>query len=205
MRRRAARARIRSLWRSGLSVAAAALWIAAAGHSSAGAAQRPVWALDPSHTTIAFSIDAAGFPRTDGVFRQFDGTIGVDLKHPANSRVGFRVRSGSIDVSSDVLADLLRGRLFLDADRFADISFVSTSVEKLDERTVRVAGGLTMLGVTRPLTVDVEVRQLAARPRVRLGLTAKARIDRLAFGMREGYPLISKTVDLVVTSEAVEH
>lgn len=163
-----------------------------------------MWSLDPAHTTIAFSIDATGFPRTDGQFRQFDGSIGIDVTHPARSQVGFRVRSSSIDVGSDALADLLRGKAFLDADHFAEIRFVSQAVEKLDERTVRVSGGLTMLGVTRPLTVDVEVRRLSEAPRVRLALTAKARIDRLAFGMREGYPLISKDVDIVLTSEATE-
>jgi polyisoprenoid-binding protein YceI len=77
-------------------------------------------------------------------------------------------------------------------------------VEKLDDRHVRVTGDLTLLGVTRPLDVDVEVERRAGGSHARLGFVAKATIDRLAFGMNSGYPVISRNVDLVISSEAGE-
>jgi polyisoprenoid-binding protein YceI len=168
------------------------------------AAPRSDWAIDPARTHITFSIEAIGYPRTDGEFHRFDGHIGIDFEHPAQSRVSFAVEAQSIDVGSPSFSDYLRSAIFLDADRFKQIVFTSKAVEKLDERDIRVTGDLTMLGVTRPLTVDVEIARPAGRARGRLGFTARAKIDRLEFGMNSGYPLISRDVDLVVGSEAFE-
>ena len=144
--------------RKGLVPGAAAMaaWLALA--PAAGAAVDE-WALDPARTHISFSVDAIGFPRAEGEFHAFDGRISIDFEHPAMSRVIFRVEAGSIDAGSALLSDYLRGEPFFDTAHFAEIKFVSTKVEKIDEQTVRVAGELTMLGVTRPLSVDVEVHR----------------------------------------------
>ena len=168
------------------------------------AATRSNWEIDPARTHISFSIDAIGYPRTQGEFRHFDGRVSVDFDHPAQSRVSFRVETQSVDVGSASFSDFLRGQAFLNADRFKEIAFTSTAVEKIDERQIRVTGDLTMLGMTRPLTVDVEVSRQAGQSHARLGFTARAKIDRLAFGMNSGFPIISRDVDLTVASEAIE-
>lgn len=168
------------------------------------AAPRSNWSIDPGRTRISFSIDAIGYPRTQGEFHNFDGRISVDFEHPALSRVSFHVQSGSVNVGSASFSDYLKSEAFLNATRFNEIVFSSTAVEKVDEHLVRVTGDLTMLGVTRPLTVDVEVRRQAEARRARLEFTARAKIDRLDYGMNSGFPVISRDVDLVVASEAAE-
>ena len=127
----------------------------------------------------------------------------MDFDHPAQSRVSFNVEAQSIDVGSASFDDYLRSEAFLNAARFRQIAFVSTAVEKISEHEIHITGDLTMLGVTKPLTVDVEVNRQAG-PRGRLGFTARAKIDRLEFGMNSGFPVISRDVDLLVASEAVE-
>src|SRR5271163_3473301 len=117
------------------------------------------WRIDPARTHIAFAIDAVGYPRTHGQFRQFAGRISVDLDHPDRSSVAFHVQSQSVDVGSSSFDDYLRSAAFLDATHFPSIDFVSKSVEKVDDHTVRVTGDLTLLGVTRPLSVDVAVER----------------------------------------------
>src|SRR5208282_213972 len=96
------------------------------------------WRIDPARTHIAFAIDAVGYPRTQGQFRQFQGRISVDLDHPDKSSVAFHVQSQSVDVGSPSFDDYLRSVAFLDATRFPSIDFVSSSVEKVDDHTVRV-------------------------------------------------------------------
>ena len=162
------------------------------------------WRIDPSRTHIAFAINSVGYPRTKGQFRQFQGRISVDLDHPDKSSVAFHVQSQSVDVGSSSFDDYLRSAAFLDADRFPSIDFVSHSVEKIDDHTVRVTGELTLLGVTRPLSVDVAVERDMSSGRSRLAFLAKTSIDRLAFGMNSGFPLVSREVELVISSEAVE-
>ena len=162
------------------------------------------WRIDPSRTHIAFAIDAVGYPRTQGQFRQFQGRISVDLDHPDKSSVAFHVQSQSVDVGSPSFDDYLRSVAFLDAARFPSIDFVSSSVEKVDDHTVRVTGELTLLGVTRPLSVDVAVQREMSGGSARLAFSAKTSIDRLAFGMNSGFPLVSREVELVISSEAAE-
>ncbi len=158
------------------------------------------WRIDPARTHIAFAIDAVGYPRTRGEFRQFDGRISVDLKHPDRSSVAFHVQSKSVDVGSASFGDYLRSPAFLDSARFPTIDFVSSSVAKVDDHTVRVTGELTLLGVTRPLSVEVEVQREGSDGR--LAFLAKTSIDRLAFGMNSGFPLVSRDVELTISSAA---
>ena len=173
-------------------------------HVATLAAAAANWRIDPARTHIAFAIDAVGYPRTHGQFRQFSGRISVDFDHPERSSVTFHVQSQSVDVGSQPFDDYLRSTAFLDAAQFPSIDFVSKSVEKVDDRTVRVTGDLTLLGVTRPLSVDVAVQRDAGDGGGRLAFVAKTSIDRLAFGMNSGFPLVSREVELAISSEAIE-
>jgi polyisoprenoid-binding protein YceI len=65
-----------------------------------------------------------------------------------------------------------------------------------------VTGDLTMLGVTRPISLDVEVARKLAGTTQRVGFKATGVINRLDFGMNSGYPLISDAIHLTVTTEA---
>ena len=185
--------------RAGLAWAALTLGILAQTQAPAAAAN---WRIDPARTHIAFAIDAVGYPRTHGQFRQFAGRISVDFEHPDKSRVSFHVESESVDVGSASFDDYLRSDAFLNSARFPSIDFVSSSVAKVDDHTVRVTGELTLLGVTRPLSVDVAVEREGGGGR--LAFLAKTNIDRLAFGMNSGFPLVSRDVELVISSAAME-
>ena len=158
------------------------------------------WSIDPAHTRVGFGIDAVGYPRTNGVFRKFDGRIDIDFARPELSHVAFHVDANSVDVGSASFNDYLKSDGYLDSARHPEIDFTSRSVVEVDDKTVRVEGDLTLLGVTRPLTVEVEVKRLGG---ARLGFVAHARIDRLAYGMNSGFPIISRDVDLTVSSEAL--
>ena len=183
-----------------LFFAALTLAVLAKAHVPALAAAN--WRIDPARTHIAFAIDSVGYPRTRGQFRQFQGRISIDFAHPDRSSVAFHVQSQSVDVGSQSFDDYLRSVAFLDSGRFPSIDFVSSSVVKVDDHTVRVTGDLTLLGVTRPLTVDVAVQREGSGQR--LSFLAKTNIDRLEFGMNSGFPLVSRDVELVISSAAIE-
>jgi polyisoprenoid-binding protein YceI len=192
------------LQRAGIVCAILALALAVTAQTRAPAAASANWRIDPARTHIAFAIDSVGYPRTQGQFRQFAGRISVDLDHPDRSSVAFHVQSQSVDVGSSPFDDYLRSGAFLDAARFPSIDFVSNSVEKVDDHTVRVSGELTLLGVTRPLSVDVAVQRGTSGAPARLTFLAKTNIDRLAFGMNSGFPLVSRDVELMISSEAAQ-
>jgi len=178
----------------------AALAVGVLAHAATPAPAADNWRIDPARTHIAFAIDAVGYPRTHGEFRQFAGRISVDFQHPEMSKVSFHVQSQSVDVGSTSFDDYLRSPAFLNSARFPSIDFTSGSITKIDDHTVRVAGDLTLLGVTRPLSVQVAVQ----REDGRLAFLAKTTIDRLEFGMNSGFPLVSRDVELVISSAAVQ-
>ncbi|MFZ4531718.1 MAG: YceI family protein [Alsobacter sp.] len=177
----------------------AAAWVLMVALVSPTLARGPV-PIDRDRTQIRFSIDAIGWPTTRGTFRSFSGRIAVDIDNPSRSDVRFEVASGSIDTGSATLDDYIKGAAFLNAARFPTISFVSTDVSKLDDRTARIEGDMTLLGVTRPVALTVVVQRMAG---ARVGLAASGIIRRSQFGMVSGQPLILDDINLTVTTETI--
>jgi polyisoprenoid-binding protein YceI len=161
------------------------------------------WRIDEAHTSIGFKIDATGFPTTRGRFRHFTGRIAIDFERPAKSSTNFTVVSASIDAGSQSYNDFVKSAVLLDVAKYPTLSFASTQVERLDPRTARVTGNLTMLGVTKPvaLTVNVETDPSAkGRP---VAFSATGTIKRSDFGMIFGLPLIDDTIEITVKTRAL--
>jgi polyisoprenoid-binding protein YceI len=164
---------------------------------------RSLWSVDPAHTRIIFVVDAVGWPQTEGRFTNFQGKIAIDFDNPHMSSVSFKVTANSVDVSSSSFNDFLRGEQFFNVAKYPYITFVSTRVEKVDAGHAHVTGTLTLLGVTRPISLDVAVDRKLAGANSRVGFKATGTIDRRGFGMNSGYPVISEMVHLIITTEVV--
>ena len=193
-------------------MAAAALAAAIAVEAGVSA---PVWRIDQTHTSIGFKIDAVGFPATQGRFTRYTGDISIDFDRPAKSYTRFTVESDSVDVGSSSYTDFVKSAALLNVAQFPTMTFASTEVEKLDARTARVVGNLTMLGVTKPLALTVNVD--ADRPAKTIETTETRRaekgratafaatgtIKRSEFGMIFGFPLIDDAVEITVKTRAL--
>jgi polyisoprenoid-binding protein YceI len=164
---------------------------------------RSNWIVDPRKTRISFTIESTGWPKTAGVFQDFDGNISVDFERPKQSRVTFKVRTGSVDVGSDLLGSLIKGPSFFNADKYPEATFVSTGIEKTSAKTVRVTGNMTLLGITHPEQFDVLVDAGLAE-KGRLGYKATGAFIRSKYGMNTGIPLINDIVELEITTEQYE-
>src|SRR4051794_37031258 len=168
-----------------------------------GATSAQGWRIDEAHTSIGFKIDAAGFPTTRGRFTHYTGRIFLDFERPARSFTNFTVDSASVELGSSSFNDFVKSAALLDVAKYPTVSFASTRVEKQDSRTARVSGNLTMLGVTKPLALIVDVEaDPSARGRP-VSFSATATIKRSDFGMVFGLPLIDDTVELTVKTRAL--
>jgi polyisoprenoid-binding protein YceI len=187
--------------RTGYRLAAALIFaLTWCGTLAAMAAQS--WRIDETHTSIGFKIDATGFPTTRGQFRRYTGRIAIDLDRPAKSSTSFTVESASVDVGSQSYTDFVKSAALLHVAKFPTLSFASTQVEKLDPRTARVTGNLTMLGVTKPIALNVNVEPDPSA-KGRLAFSATATIRRSDFGMIFGLPLIDDTIEITVKTRAL--
>ena len=161
------------------------------------------WRIDEAQTWIGFKIDAVGFPTTHGHFAHYSGQVLIDFDRPAKSFTTFTVDSASVDVGSSSFNEFVKSAVLLDAERFPTMSFASTQVEKLDAHTARVTGNLTMLGVSKPFTLTVNVETAPSAKGRAVAFVATGTIARSDFGMKFGIPLIDDALEITVKTRAL--
>lgn len=185
-------------------IAAAALF---AGLAAAPAAAAPEsYAFDKSHTSIFFLADHLGFSTVPGRFGEYDGSITYDPENPGAAKLELTIRTASLDTFFARRDEHLRSPDFFNVLEFPEASFVATGFEKTGEKTGRMDGDLTLLGVTRPVSLDLILNKRAESPlsgKMVLGVTARGTIRRSAFGMTYGLPGVADEVDLWIEAEAV--
>jgi polyisoprenoid-binding protein YceI len=160
------------------------------------------WRIDEAHTWIGFKIDAVGFPTTRGHFNHYSGKVLIDFDRPAKSFTSFTVDSTSVDLGSQAFNDFVKSSPLLNAEKYPTLSFISTQVEKLDSRTARVTGNLTMLGVTKPIVLTVNVDADRSAKGRAVAFVATGTITRSEFGMAFGAPLIDDALEITVKTRA---
>jgi len=190
-------------WETARSLAAMCALALSCWAGAQAATRAQSWRIDETQTWIGFKIDAVGFPTTHGHFAHYRGQILIDFDRPAQSYTTFTVDSASVDVGSPSFNEFVKSGALLDADRFPTMSFTSTQVEKLDSHTARVTGTLTMLGVSKPVTLTVNVETDPATRRRAVAFVAKGTIVRSDFGMKFGIPLIDDALEITVKTRAL--
>jgi polyisoprenoid-binding protein YceI len=163
----------------------------------------PAWRIDEAHTSIDFKIDAVGFPTTRGHFNNYSGRILIDFEHPAKSVTSFTVDSASVDLGSQTLNAFVKSPALLNVEKFPTLSFTSIQAEKVDPRTARVTGNLTMLGVSKPITLTVSIDPDPTGNGRVVALVAIGTIKRSDFGMIFGIPLIDNALEITVKTRAL--
>jgi polyisoprenoid-binding protein YceI len=161
------------------------------------------WRIDETQTWIGFKIEAVGFPTTRGHFTHYRGQILIDFDRPTKSSTTFTVESASVDVGSPSFNEFVKSAVLLDAERYPTMNFASTQVEKLDAHTARVTGNLTMLGISKPITLTVNVAADPSDKQRVVAFVAKGTIARSDFGMKFGIPLIDDTLEITIKTRAL--
>ncbi|MEO1092158.1 MAG: YceI family protein [Pseudomonadota bacterium] len=170
--------------------------------------------LDPEHTAIGFLVDHLGYADTLGLFTDVGGTFLYDEEAPAVRDVRIVVKAASVFSNSDRRDGHVRGGDFLDAEAHPDIVFVGTEATPTGETTGTITGDLTLLGVTQPVTFDLELNKAglypfdptgAGNPPHVVGVSASATIQRSAFGMTYGVEpgWVGDDVALIIEFEAL--
>jgi len=111
---------------------------------------------EKAHAFIQFRIKHLGYSWLLGRFNDFDGSFSYDEADPAASRVDVTIRTASIDSNHAERDKHLRGKEFLEVDRFPQATFVSTGFTEQDDKTAVLTGNLTLHGVTRPVNIAVK-------------------------------------------------
>ena len=160
--------------------------------------------FDKSHANIAFSLSHLGFSMAHGRFGAFDGEARLDMDDPANSRIEVTIETASVDTFFAKRDEHLRSADFFNVAEHPTMTFKSTKVERTGENTARMVGELTLLGVTKPVALDVTMNAFKENPinnKMTTGFTATGSIKRSEFGMTAYVPAVGDTVALRIDME----
>lgn len=174
------------------------------------------YSIDPTHAYLGFEVTHLGLAGYHARFERYDISIDIDPENIGGASVEVTIdpKSVSTGYPGDFKAThadspfatwdeaLAMGEKFFNAGQYPEIKFVSTSVQQTGDKTLTVVGDLTMLGQTKPVTLEVEMGGvLEKHPFANvpaLGLSATAKFNRSDFGMTHlvGPTLVSDEVTL---------
>ena len=167
--------------------------------------------IDPSHTRIGFVARHAMVTKVRGAFNDVAGSGTFDADDPSRSTLEVTIDVASVDTRSPDRDAHLRGDDFFAADTHSHITFSSTGVQQTGEATFRIDGDLTIRGVTRPISFDLELIGTAVDPfgNTRLGLEGSVVVNRKDWGLtwnaalEAGGVLVSEKVTLEFEVSAI--
>ena len=172
-------------------------------------AEPRTWIIDPDHFSIAFSVEHAGFADVIGLFRDAGGRFVYDPETGELSSGRVTVEAASVFTDHERRDDHVRGGDFLDAGDHPEIRFVAGEWEPDGARSGALHGELTLLGETRPVTLDVRINRMdrypfGASPPFVMGVSATTTIRRSEWGMTYGVAddLVGDVVELRFELEA---
>ena len=147
------------------------------------------WEIDATHSQVSFAIRVMSITTTRGLFNKVRGQLYIDEQNPASSWVEAEVDAASIN-THNILRDIhLRSNAFFAVKKYPTISFKSTRVAHTGGNAYKVTGNLTLLGITKPVTFDVDYSGQSAGFNARASLTARAAINRHDFGLGQSMKL----------------
>lgn len=151
------------------------------------------WSIDPTHSRVGFSSRHAMVTKVRGAFNDVSGTAQLDAEDMSRSKVRVVLSVDSVDTRSPQRDAHLRSADFFDAQQHPSIEFDSTAVDEVDENQFIVTGELTIRGVTRTISVPLELLGVDTDPfgQLRAGLEGSRRIDRKDWGVSWNTPLDS--------------
>jgi polyisoprenoid-binding protein YceI len=165
------------------------------------------YTVDPAHTYVSFSVSHLGFSTMRGQFDRQTGSLQFD---PAakKANVMIEIEANSIDTGYDKRDDHLRSPDFLNAVEYPTITFKSTSTTWNGDKPATVTGDLTLLGVSKPVTLTITSMNCGPNPfnqKATCGFDATGSIMRGDYGVTYGSPGIGETLDLQIEFEAVKN
>ncbi len=160
--------------------------------------------VDLVHSTLSFRVQHLGISWAHGRFNAFSGTFCIDDEDLSKARVSIEVAVNSIDTNNGQRDDHLRGEEYFNVEAHPKMTYTSTKVEKT-EAGYRVTGDFTLLGVTKPIVLQLTKVGEGQTPMkdYRIGFDGSMQIRRSEFGMKGGLPMVGDDVHISMSIEGI--
>lgn len=175
----------------------------------AGAA---TYKIDPAHSAVTFTVQHMGISKVHGRFDKFSGTVDYvpgDMKSWKTEAV---IETTSINTNMEARDNHLRNPDFFNVEKFPSMTFKSLKVGNVKGKKAKIYGELTLMGITKPVTLAAEGDGPVKDPwgKERLGAVVRTTINRKDFGLgwnkvlETGGLLVGEKVEIVLEIEAVK-
>ena len=137
------------------------------------------WNLDPTHSEITFSVKHMMISKVKGQFKTFNAEIESEDENFKNAKVNATIQTDSIDTNNADRDAHLKGEDFFNSGNYPTITFESNSLNE------GVTGTLTMNGITKPITLEVDFGGIGQDPwgNTKAGFSFEGKIKRSDFGL----------------------
>lgn len=145
--------------------------------------KKVVWTLDPTHSEVTFKVKHLMISNVKGEFKNFTATVdGEDFE---KAKIGASIESASIDTNNADRDGHLKSADFFDVENYANLTFESTSLKKTDDYEYKLTGLLTIKGVSKEVTLDVEFGGVNKDPwgNEKAGFSLEGKINRKDWGL----------------------
>ncbi|MGE5652085.1 YceI family protein [Noviherbaspirillum sp. UKPF54] len=181
--------------------------IAALVAASAASAFAQTYTIEPNHTYPSFEADHMGISVWRGKFTKTSGTISIDRAAKKGS-VDIAIDAGSLDFGHAKMNEHAKSKDMFNVEQFPTVTYKSKSVKFDGDKPVAVEGDLTMLGVTKPVTLAINKFKCIQHPMLKrevCGADATGEFKRTDFGLNYGVPMgFSPDVKLAIQVEALK-
>jgi polyisoprenoid-binding protein YceI len=171
---------------------------------SAGA-QVQTWQVDPNHTAAQFSVRHMGISTVRGAFTKVSGSAQYDPSNPGKSSVEVTIDADSVDTRVTMRDNDLRSPNFFEVAKYPTITFKSKSVQAAGEGKLKIVGDLTIHGVTKEVTLDVDGPSAPVtdpKGNQHIGASGSTKINRKDFSVGTN-PMVGDEVTITIDVELV--
>ncbi len=189
-----------------LTLSALTLALGAATLATTAQAAPSTYALDPTHTFVTFEAKHFGVSTNRGRFDKTQGTVTLDLA-AKTGKTEIVIQTGSINTGTGPFDGHLKSKDFFNSEAFPTATFVGNQFKFEGDKVTEVAGTLTLLGKTQPVTLKASSFGCYENPRLKrevCGGDFETTIQRSNYGMTYGLPGIPDAIKLVIQIEAVK-
>ena len=143
------------------------------------------WALDPTHSELAFKVRHMMITNVKGEFRKFDGSLLTEGSDFTKSSIDVTIDASSIFTNEDKRDGHLKSGDFFDVENYPTLSFQGKSFKKLYDDEYKLKGVLTIKGVSKEVELDVEFGGINKDPwgNEKAGFSVEGKINRKDFGL----------------------
>jgi polyisoprenoid-binding protein YceI len=143
------------------------------------------WVLDPTHSELGFKIKHLMITNISGSFKNFQAEVETRDTDFSSAQISLTAEMKSISTYNEQRDAHLRNADFFEVEKYPELKFRSTNIEKTDSDTFALYGDLTLKGVTKPVKLHMEYNGVAKDPwgGERAGFVITGKINRSDWGV----------------------